>query len=123
MKVRELRQLVGSRRQAHELQQKMIRERQQKKAAIERKRAEEERKAREERERIEKEAEIKRKQEARLEKIKREQQEAKKKVAMESIMVSEGKEHIHHVQMYFGSFMISVITLCDRILDPVSMRD
>ena len=88
VKTRELRQLVASRKLAFELQQKRIREEQQRKAALEQKRLAEERRAREERERIKRDTEVKARQEARLEQIRREQHEAKKKIAMESMMVS-----------------------------------
>ena len=88
VKTRELRQLVATRRQAFEQQQKRVREEQQRKAAIEQKKAEEARKAEEERERQRIDAEVKARQEERLRRIKQEQQEARKKVAMESMMVS-----------------------------------
>ena len=90
VKTRELRQLVATRKQAFEQQQKRIREEQQRKAAIEQKKVAEARKAEEERERQQRDAEIKKRQEERLKQIKREQQEARKKIAMESIMVSDG---------------------------------
>lgn len=88
VKTRELRQLIATRKLAFELQQKRVREEQKRKATLEQKRLAEERKAQEERERIKRDAEVKARQEARLEQIRQEQQEAKKKIAMESMMVS-----------------------------------